>query len=102
VKYWQSKGLRPGLRQKREDASLECELIYRRSWKSQADARTALLTWIEGWYNLRRRHSGLNYLSPINFERKQNEQEDRALEHGLPTASAGDNPTRHYLWVEWG
>ena len=32
-------------------ASLECELINRRGWKTQAQARTALFTWIEGWYN---------------------------------------------------
>jgi transposase InsO family protein len=43
-------------------ASLECELINRRSWKSQAEARTALFTWIEGWYNPRRRHSALDNL----------------------------------------
>jgi len=72
-------------------ASLECELINRRSWKSQAEARTALFTWIEGWYNPRRRHSGLNYLSPINFERKHIEHEDRLYEHGLPTASVGSS-----------
>jgi putative transposase len=72
-------------------ASLECELIERRSWKSKAEARTALFTWIEGWYNPRRRHSALNYLSPINFERKQIEHADRAPEHGLPTASAGSS-----------
>ena len=70
-------------------ASLECELINRRSWKSQAEARTALFIWIEGWYNPRRRHSALQYLSPINFERKHVEQENTAPEHGLPTASAG-------------
>ena len=29
----------------------------------------AVFTWIEGWYNPRRRHSGLGYLSPLNFER---------------------------------
>jgi putative transposase len=70
-------------------ASLECELINRRSWKSQAEARTALFIWIEGWYNPRRRHSALQYLSPINFERKHIDLEDCAQEHGLPTASAG-------------
>ena len=72
-------------------ASLECELINRRSWKSQLEARTALFAWIEGWYNPRRRHSALNYLSPINFERKNVEQENPAQEHGLPTASAGSS-----------
>lgn len=72
-------------------ASLECELIDRRSWKSKAEARTALFTWIEGWYNPRRRHSALNYLSPINFERKHVEQESEPEEHGLPTAAAGSS-----------
>ena len=54
-------------------ASLECELIARRSWKSKTEARLAVFTWIESWYNPRRRHSGLNYLSPNNFERKYQE-----------------------------
>jgi putative transposase len=72
-------------------ASLECELLNRRSWKSQAEARTALFTWIEGWYNPRRRHSALDYLSPINFERKRAEQEICAQEHGLPTAAVGSS-----------
>ena len=40
-------------------ASLECELIDRRTWKTFAEARMAIFTWIEGWYNPRRRHSGL-------------------------------------------
>lgn len=72
-------------------ASLECELLDRRSWKSKAEARTALFTWIESWYNPRRRHSALGHLSPINFERTHAEQEDRAREHGLPTASVGSS-----------
>ena len=50
-------------------ASLECELIDRRTWKTFAEARMAILTWIEGWYNPRRRHSGIAQTSPINFER---------------------------------
>lgn len=52
-------------------ATLECELIDRRSFKSKAEARTALFTWIEGWYNPRRRHSALGYRSSIAFERHQ-------------------------------
>jgi len=50
-------------------ASLECELIDRRSWKSFAQARMAIFTWIEGWYNPRRRHSGIGQKSPISFEK---------------------------------
>ncbi len=50
-------------------ASLECELIDRRSFQTKAEARMALFTYIEGWYNPRRRHSALGRMSPLNFER---------------------------------
>jgi len=50
-------------------ASLECELIARRSWKTKTEARLAVFTWIESWFNPHRRHSALDYLSPIEFER---------------------------------
>lgn len=72
-------------------ATLECELLDRRSWKSKAEARTALFTWIEGWYNPRRLHSALGYESPINFEEKHCANNDRAPSTGLPTASAGSS-----------
>jgi putative transposase len=52
-------------------ASLEGELIERNTFQSKVQARMAVFTWIEGWYNPRRRHSGLGYLSPLNFERSQ-------------------------------
>jgi len=51
-------------------ASLECELIDRKTFKTRTEARLAVFTWIEGWYNPRRRHSALGYLSPLNFERR--------------------------------
>jgi putative transposase len=50
-------------------ASLECELIDRRSWKTMAEARLAIFTWIEAWYNPHRRHKGIEQQSPVNFER---------------------------------
>lgn len=51
-------------------ANLEHELIARRSFKSKSEAKTALFTYIEAWYNLQRRHSGTEYLSPVRFEQK--------------------------------
>ena len=49
-------------------ATLECELIDRYRFKTQAEARMAVFGFIEGWYNPRRRHSSLGYESPISFE----------------------------------
>jgi len=51
-------------------ATLEREVIDRRTFRSQAEARMAIFTWLEGWYNPHRRHSSLAYSSPINYERK--------------------------------
>ena len=51
-------------------ATLECELIKRRSFHTHAEARVAVFQFIEGWYNTKRRHSGLGYLSPNEFERR--------------------------------
>ena len=50
-------------------ATLECELLGRRSFRSHAEARMAVFEFIEGWYNPRRRHSAIGYLSPVNYER---------------------------------
>jgi putative transposase len=50
-------------------ASIKKERIYRRSWPTGAEARAAVFEYIEGWYNPRRRHSTLGYLSRTEFER---------------------------------
>jgi putative transposase len=51
-------------------ATLECELLDRVTLRTPADARAAVFDFIEGWYNPTRRHSSLDYLSPIEFERQ--------------------------------
>ena len=49
-------------------ASLETELIDRSTWRTRAEARAAVFEWIGTFYNRRRRHSALGYLSPEAFE----------------------------------
>ncbi|MFH1560197.1 MAG: IS3 family transposase, partial [Chloroflexota bacterium] len=51
-------------------ASLECELLDRRSFQTHAEARMAVFQYIEGWYNTHRRHSSIGYHAPIAFERR--------------------------------
>jgi putative transposase len=50
-------------------ATLECELLDRHRFRTPVDARLAVFDFIEGWYNPRCRHSALEYLSPMIFER---------------------------------
>ena len=78
-------------------ASLECELIERRSFKTKTEARLAVFTWIEAWYNPRRRHSAHGRISPVNFERMHADKlrQPPSVQHGLPTAGlcvAGATP----------
>jgi len=49
-------------------ATLETELLDRHSFRSRDEARIAVFTYIEGFYNPRRRHSTLGYRSPDRFE----------------------------------
>ncbi len=49
-------------------ATLECELLDRSTLRTHPEARSAVFEFIEGWYNRRRRHSALGYLSPLRFE----------------------------------
>lgn len=50
-------------------ATLECELLDRCSFRTQAEAKLTVFEYLEGFYNPRRRHSSLGYRSPIAFER---------------------------------
>jgi transposase InsO family protein len=48
--------------------TLKQELVHDARWKSHAEARAAIHDYIEVFYNRRRLHSSLGYLSPADFE----------------------------------
>jgi putative transposase len=52
------------------NATLECELLARRRFRTHKEAELEIFDFIEGWYNLHRRHSALGYRSPAVFERE--------------------------------
>ena len=74
-------------------ASLECELIDRNTWRAQAEARMAVFSYIEGWYNPWRRHSALGYESPMSFERKHSHAATSRSESPLSPLGARDSET---------
>jgi putative transposase len=51
-------------------ATLETELIDRQTFRNKHEARLAVFDFIEGFYNPKRRHSALGYLSPLEWERQ--------------------------------
>lgn len=48
--------------------TLKVELVYRRRFATREEAKTAIAEYIELFYNCRRRHSALGYLSPAEYE----------------------------------
>lgn len=48
--------------------TLKVELVHRRRFKTRAEAMMAIFEYIEVWYNRRRLHSSLGYLSPADYE----------------------------------
>ena len=48
--------------------SLKVEWLYGQRFENQAQAQMAVFEYIECWYNTRRRHSAINYLTPNEFE----------------------------------
>jgi len=50
-------------------ATIKTELIHRNTFKTRDEARLAVFSYIEGFYNPVRRHSTLRYSSPLEFEK---------------------------------
>jgi putative transposase len=51
-------------------ATLEKELIHRRSWPGREELRREIFGYVEIFYNATRRHSTLGMLSPARYEER--------------------------------
>ncbi len=60
-------------------ATLKTELLYRNGWLTRQAVRSAIFEYIEGFYNPRRRHSALGYLSPTEFEEVRHRRRRRCV-----------------------
>jgi transposase InsO family protein len=52
----------------------EAERVYRRAWPTRHELEMEAFSYIEGFYNTRRRHSGLDNLSPAAYEQRLTER----------------------------
>jgi putative transposase len=50
--------------------TLKSELVHHCLWETRDEARPDVFLYIESFYNLQRRHSSLDYLSPAAYEQR--------------------------------
>lgn len=55
-------------------STLKCELVHHRRYRTRAEARSDIFEYIEVWYNRKRLHSSLGYLSPAEYEAQRAHQ----------------------------
>jgi transposase InsO family protein len=53
-------------------STIKWELVHRRTFTTHQQAQAAIFDYIECFYNPKRLHSALNFLSPVDFEAKNN------------------------------
>jgi putative transposase len=58
-------------------ATLECELIERETFSDRSEARLAVFDYVEAFYNPHRRHSALDYQSPMTYEKTTRQENNR-------------------------
>jgi putative transposase len=59
-------------------ATLECELIERETFSDRSEARLAVFDYVEAFYNPHRRHSALDYQSPMTYEKTTRQENNRS------------------------
>jgi transposase InsO family protein len=52
-------------------ATLKKELVHHEDYQTRAEARASIFEYIEAFYNTKRRHSSLGYLSPADYEQAE-------------------------------
>lgn len=52
--------------------TFKTELVHHREYQTREEARSSIFRYIECWYNRRRRHSAIGYVSPDQFEASLN------------------------------
>ena len=58
--------------------TMKTEWVYHKTYNTRHDAALSIFEFIETWYNTRRRHSSLNYLSPCEYEEMLKKQKNAA------------------------
>ena len=79
--------------------TLQRELLDRRQWATRKELASAIFEWIEAWYDPRRRHTSIDNLSPLDYERLFTVTADAALSSrtklsGKPGAGAKEEASR--------
>jgi putative transposase len=59
--------------------TLKSELVHHRVYRTRDEAKTDLFFYIEAFYNRRRRHSSLDYLSPEAYEQLYHKEHEHRL-----------------------
>lgn len=58
--------------------TLKTEMVYHRKFETKAQAKLEIFDYIEVWYNRKRRHSSLGYLTPVQVEQMMETKETEA------------------------
>ncbi|TDD01075.1 IS3 family transposase [Nonomuraea diastatica] len=56
------------------NSTLKVEFVHRQHFRTRAEARLKIATWVADFYNVKRRHSANDGLSPVTFERQMIEK----------------------------
>lgn len=81
--------------------SLKYQMVWRTVFQTRAEAKQALGRYFDGFYNFVRRHSTLDYVSPVQFERLAGWTAKRCpLNRSKSSIAVAMNVSRVINWLE--